>query len=143
MLAVTLAERIEHISDKHVVGDNEGEVQVGEAIAAVHGKRAHGGSGNDASLLAELAYDDAVMEWLLAGDPAVRWQVMRDLLDESVEVWEGERRRVAETGWGAAMLERRGPAGWPKERWTDVLCSAAQAKRALAAREPNPRDAPR
>src|SRR5512132_2653649 len=104
MLAVTLAERIEHISDKHVVGDNEGEVQVGEAIAAVHGKRAHGGSGNDAShgpaeaangqrprlrqaatggargsqcLLVELAYDDAVMEWLLAGDPAVRWQVMR------------------------------------------------------------------
>jgi hypothetical protein len=67
-----------------------------------------------------LAYDDAVLEWLLAGDPAVRWQVMRDLLGESVEVWEGERRRVAETGWGPAMLERRGPTGWPKGRWTDV-----------------------
>jgi hypothetical protein len=67
-------------------------------------------------LLAELAYDDAVLEWLLAGDPAVRWQVMRDLLGESVEVWEGERRRVAETGWGPAMLERRGPTGWPKGR---------------------------
>lgn len=71
-------------------------------------------------LPAELAHDDAVIEWLLAGDPAVRWQVMRDLLDESLEVWEAERRRVAETGWGAAMLERRGPAGWPKGRWTDV-----------------------
>ena len=24
---------------------------------------------------------DAVVEWLLEGDPAIRWQVMRDLLD--------------------------------------------------------------
>ena len=42
---------IEHIGDGHVVGDAEGEVQVGEAIAAVHGKRAHGGSGNGALIL--------------------------------------------------------------------------------------------
>jgi hypothetical protein len=91
-----------------------------------------------------LAYDDAVMEWLLAGDPAVRWQVMRDLLDESVEVWEGERRRVAETGWGAAMLERRRPAGWPKGRWTDVLCSVSGASQTGAGRSGvESRDAPR
>jgi hypothetical protein len=25
--------------------------------------------------------DDSVIEWLLAGDPVIRWQVMRDLLD--------------------------------------------------------------
>ena len=42
---------IEHVSDRHVVGDAEGEVQVGEAVAAVHGERAHGGSGNDALIL--------------------------------------------------------------------------------------------
>ena len=28
---------------------------------------------------------DPVIEWLLEGDPAVRWQVMRDLLDEPLE----------------------------------------------------------
>jgi hypothetical protein len=39
---------IEHVSDRHVVGDAEGEVQVGEAVAAVHGERADGRSGNDA-----------------------------------------------------------------------------------------------
>ena len=37
----------QHISDRHVVGNAEGEVQIGEAIAAVHGKRAHGGPGDD------------------------------------------------------------------------------------------------
>jgi hypothetical protein len=38
-------------ADRHVVGDAEGEVQVGEAVAAVHGERAHGSSGNDALVL--------------------------------------------------------------------------------------------
>ena len=42
---------IEHITDRHVVGDPEGEVQVGEAVAAVHSERAHGSSGNDALIL--------------------------------------------------------------------------------------------
>jgi hypothetical protein len=60
-------------------------------------------------------------DWLLDGDPAIRWQVLRDLLDEPPEVWEAERRRVADTGWVADMLEHRRPRGdWPKGRWTDV-----------------------
>jgi hypothetical protein len=25
--------------------------------------------------------DDSLIRWLLDGDPAIRWQVMRDLLD--------------------------------------------------------------
>jgi hypothetical protein len=29
---------------------------------------------------------EAVMRWLLDSDPAIRWQVMRDLMDESEEV---------------------------------------------------------
>jgi hypothetical protein len=37
---------IEHLGDRHVVGDAEGEVQVGEAVAAVGGERAHDGCGN-------------------------------------------------------------------------------------------------
>lgn len=63
--------------------------------------------------------DDAVLEWLLAGDPAIRWQVMRDLLDEPAEVWEAERRRILETGWVAELFDRQGRDGeWPKGRWT-------------------------
>jgi hypothetical protein len=46
---------VEHLSDRHVVGDAEGEVQVGEPVAAVHGERARGGAGDDAlNLLYEL-----------------------------------------------------------------------------------------
>ena len=63
--------------------------------------------------------DDAVLEWLLAGDPAIRWQVMRDLLDEPAGVWEAERRRTLETGWVAELLDHQGRDGeWPKGRWT-------------------------
>jgi hypothetical protein len=34
-----------------VVGDADGEVQVGEAVAAVHGERADGGSGKHALVI--------------------------------------------------------------------------------------------
>ena len=44
------------------------------------------------------------IEWLLEGDPAIRWQVMRDLLDEPSEVWEEERLRTLEQGWVAELL---------------------------------------
>jgi hypothetical protein len=66
-----------------------------------------------------VAHDEPVVDWLLAGDPAIRWQVMRDLLDEPAESWERERRRAAESGWIAEHLARRGADGeWPKGRWT-------------------------
>jgi hypothetical protein len=62
---------------------------------------------------------DPVVEWLLAGDPAVRWQVMRDLLDAPAEDWEAERRRTTETGWAAELLAHQGEDGeWPAGRWT-------------------------
>ena len=61
----------------------------------------------------------AVIEWLLAGDPVIRWQVMRDLLDEPTATWERERARVVEMGWAADLLAFQGSDGeWPKGRWT-------------------------
>jgi hypothetical protein len=66
-----------------------------------------------------MARHDEVVEWLLEGDPAIRWQVMRDLLEEPTEAWEAERRRAADSGWIAELLEHRGPDGeWPPGRWT-------------------------
>jgi hypothetical protein len=63
--------------------------------------------------------DDAVLEWLLSGDPVIRWQVMRDLLDKPAAIWEVERRRTLETGWVAELLRFQGQDGeWPKGRWT-------------------------
>lgn len=45
-----------------------------------------------------------VTEWLLDSDPSIRWQVMRDLLDEPAETVADERARVATAGWGARLL---------------------------------------
>jgi hypothetical protein len=65
---------------------------------------------------------DSVIAWLLDGDPVIRWQVMRDLLDEPSETWEAERRRTLESGWVAELLEHQASDGsWPKGRWTDSV----------------------
>ena len=45
-----------------------------------------------------------VVEWLLDSDPAIRWQVMRDLTDAPAEDVEAERARIANEGWGARLL---------------------------------------
>jgi hypothetical protein len=45
-----------------------------------------------------------VVEWLLDADPAIRWQVMRDLTDATAEQVEAERGRIAKEGWGAQLL---------------------------------------
>ncbi|MGH2402398.1 MAG: hypothetical protein ACRDE6_06770 [Candidatus Limnocylindria bacterium] len=52
-----------------------------------------------------------VMDWLLDTDPAVRWQVLRDLADAPAEVVAAERARVATEGWGARLLELQGDDG--------------------------------
>lgn len=44
------------------------------------------------------------IDWLLDSDPAIRWQVLRDLADAPEEEVQRERSRVAETGWGRRLL---------------------------------------
>lgn len=48
--------------------------------------------------------DDSVITWLLDSDPALRWQVKRDLLDAPAAEVAAERARVAREGWGAQLL---------------------------------------
>jgi hypothetical protein len=58
----------------------------------------------------------AVIKWLLASDPAIRWQVMRDLTHEADDVIAAERARVATEGWGAQLLAEQTPEGhWGDE----------------------------
>jgi hypothetical protein len=45
-----------------------------------------------------------VIDWLLESDPAIRWQMMRDLTDEPTDSVAVERARVADEGWGASVL---------------------------------------
>jgi hypothetical protein len=78
-----------------------------------------------------------VLDWLLDSDPAIRWQVLRDLADAPDDVVAAERARVATEGWGARLLALRDadgqwaggacfPAtGWPQDQdgqpWTSTL----------------------
>jgi len=60
----------------------------------------------------------ARIKWLLDSDPAIRWQVMRDLTSEAPETIAAERSRVATEGWGAQLLARQSPAGsWGGPKW--------------------------
>ncbi|HSO92038.1 MAG TPA: hypothetical protein VLR70_12895 [Arthrobacter sp.] len=52
-----------------------------------------------------------VLDWLLASDPSVRWQVLRDLAGAPTDVVDAERARVAAEGWGARLLALRGDDG--------------------------------
>jgi hypothetical protein len=60
----------------------------------------------------------AHIRWLLDADPAIRWQVMRDLTDAPTNEVAPERARVATEGWGAELLARQSPRGhWPGGQW--------------------------
>jgi hypothetical protein len=77
-----------------------------------------------------------VIDWLLDSDPALRWQVLRDLVDASPEEVAAERARVEHEGWGARLLALENadglwdggalfPAGYtgaePGQPWTTTM----------------------
>jgi hypothetical protein len=78
-----------------------------------------------------------VIYWLLDSDPAIRWQVMRDLADAPEDRVAAERARVAGEGWGARLLALQQPNGqWSFDapaftsdaarKWWDSLGPARQ-----------------
>lgn len=63
-----------------------------------------------------------VLDWLLDSDPAIRWQVLRDLVHAPAESVVAERARVATEGWGARLLALQGEDG----QWAGGACFPAQ-----------------
>ena len=63
-----------------------------------------------------------ILDWLLDSDPAIRWQVFRDLVDAPPEVVAKERARVAAEGWGARLLGLQGEDG----QWAGGACFPAR-----------------
>ena len=57
--------------------------------------------------------DQVILDWLLSPehDPALRWQVERDLVHAPAEVWQATKARVATEGFGAQLLARQDPDG--------------------------------
>jgi len=60
-----------------------------------------------------------VIQWLLDGDPSIRWQVLRDLTDAAERRVQQERRKIARDGWAARLLERQDADG----KWAGGLSS--------------------
>lgn len=54
---------------------------------------------------------ESLLEWLLDSDPALRWQVERDLAGAPPDVWQATRARVAAEGFGAKLLSKQDPDG--------------------------------
>ena len=65
----------------------------------------------------------STIEWLLDSDPAILWQVLRDLVDAPAEVVAAERARVAIEGWGAKLLALQGEDG----QWAGGACFPARS----------------
>jgi hypothetical protein len=51
------------------------------------------------------------IDWLLQGDPAIRWQTMRDLTGARRQAWAGERQCVCRHGWVKRLLDRQDRTG--------------------------------
>jgi hypothetical protein len=62
-----------------------------------------------------------VLDWLLDSDPAIRWQVLRDLVRAPAETVAAERARVVTEGWGARLLALQGEDG----QWAGGACFPA------------------
>jgi hypothetical protein len=73
-----------------------------------------------------------VIDWLLDSDPAVRWQVLRDLSDAPPEEVAAERARVATKGWGAQLLALRDDDG----QWAGGACFPSDFRGDFSAGQP-------
>lgn len=62
---------------------------------------------------------DGAIQWLLDGDPAIRWQALRDLVGAAERTIERQRKQVARGGWGARLLATQDPEG----TWAGGLAS--------------------
>lgn len=55
--------------------------------------------------------DAQVQAWLLDSDPALRWQVERDLIGAPEQTWQATRARVATDGYGGRLLAHQDADG--------------------------------
>jgi hypothetical protein len=83
-------------------------------------------------MVALTAAEDQLIDWLLEGDPSIRWRVHGDLLGSSESTVRDERAKVATEGWGAKLISlqdhdgRRGGGDYtPKWNFYDVHAAAS------------------
>lgn len=59
---------------------------------------------SDGAVSVSSMIDARLAEWLLDTDPALRWQVERDLVDAPESTWRATRERIGSEGMGARLL---------------------------------------
>ncbi len=63
--------------------------------------------------------DKKILQWLLKGDPSIRWQTYRDLLDADEKLYSQKREEISKEGWGKKLLSFQDETG----TWADSLYS--------------------
>ena len=71
---------------------------------------------------------DGAIPWLLDGDPAIRWQTLRDLVGAPADVVARNRSEVSRAGWASRLLALQDPDGnWGgglyTPKWTSTTYS--------------------
>jgi hypothetical protein len=77
---------------------------------------------------------DIVLDWLMHGDPAIRWQVMQDLSRSHKPLVREAREQIAHHGWGKSLLALQSPDGlWGgglySPKWTSTTYSLLLLRR--------------
>ena len=74
-----------------------------------------------------------IIDWLLSGDPSLRFQVKRDLLMETECVIQSERNRITYEGWGAKLLSFQDEDGkWSRQLYNGKWISTTYTLLLLA-----------
>lgn len=82
---------------------------------------------------------EQLSDWLLDTDPAIRWQVMRDLAGDDTAP--AERSKVAQQGWGARLLDLQAEDGmWGGGVYSPKWISTTYSLLLLRHFEPDPTD---
>jgi hypothetical protein len=82
------------------------------------------------------------IEWLLEGDPSIRYQTLRDLVNANVKDINKERQRVLKEGWGRRFIDIQEENGtWSNAlyspKWTSTFYTLLLLKRFGALNDKN------
>lgn len=75
-----------------------------------------------------------IIDWLLKGDPSIRWQVLNEVVKSDKKIVEKERNKIAKEGWGAKLLSYQDEEGtWAQSlysrKWISTTYSMLLLKR--------------
>lgn len=66
-----------------------------------------------------LRCSSSIFDWLMEGDPAIRYQTLRDLTDAHASAAQAEQNRIGTEGWGARLLDLQDKAGtWAQDLYS-------------------------